>query len=89
MLLMEEVKNLTTNERLKFIGEIRANPETAAAVASIVLELAEFKKRELTNEKGKPTTPGLLSFKRLKVFRAFFVFQAERANKLIDNFLNK
>jgi hypothetical protein len=89
MLLMEEVRNLTTNERLKFIGEIRANPETAAAVASIVLELAEFKKRELTNKKGKHTTPGLLSFKRLKVFRAFFVFQAERANKLIDNFLNK
>jgi hypothetical protein len=42
MLLMEEVRNLTTNERLKFIGEIRTNPETAAAVASIVLELAEF-----------------------------------------------
>lgn len=89
MLLMKELRNITTAERLKFIAEIRANPETAAAAASIILELAEFKKRELINEKGRPTTPSLLSFKRLKVFRAFFVFQAERANKLIDNFLNK
>lgn len=81
---MKKVSEFTTSDRLKFIAEVRANPELAAAVASIVLELAEYNERELTSKKGVAQVPGLLNFRSLSAFKAFFSFQSSRASNIIN-----
>lgn len=80
---MKPVKDFTTKERLEFIRAIRHDPQLAAAAGDLILNLAEFSERELARKKGKLKAPSLLSFKRVRTFKAFFTFQASRANSII------
>lgn len=76
-------------QKLKLINQLREDPEKLASIASMVIEMAEFREKELTGKNGKIKIPSVFSFKRHSMFKAFFIRQTEKAHNIIKQLESK